>query len=351
MPTEQAPQDRGSRVLIRCDASVHVDELGATIELDDVSLAVHGLPAAAVGAILDGLDRHASTDLIAGAAGCSVRAVHELARTLVAAGAAVEVPDEPTDELVPAHELTTLCDRVFPAWKERLFSRPLWPALADGSAPRPLALGWLIESYYFIEGVTVRLPSAIAACRNPALRAHFARHYAEEFDHHHFFAKALRTFGVDAEHLARRRPLPGTLAVLHHMRDAARQDYLAYAACSAFLESTGGDRTRAHAFLAQVNAHYGHDGGSIRPLIDHLQLDGDYGHAGFLDALCTRLAPVTRTRVDLALQAARTLVDSLELWSDDIVEHYASGAALDAGVRGYRMQARRAHTATTGGAA
>jgi pyrroloquinoline quinone (PQQ) biosynthesis protein C len=214
------------------------------------------------------------------------------------------------------------CRCVFPQWKERLFSHPLWTSLAEGSAPRDVFLGWLIESYHFIEGVTIRLPMCIAACTDASARAVFVRHFAEEYDHRHFFLSALQAAGLGDE-AARRRPLPGTLAVLNCMREAARHDYLAYAACSGFLESTGTDRSNARAFFARVAEHYESPSGNIvQPMVAHVSLDESYAHGLFLEKVCRHLEALPRTRADRALQSAWNLLETLEFWSQDILDHY-----------------------------
>lgn len=214
------------------------------------------------------------------------------------------------------------CRRVFPQWKERLFSHPLWTSLARGSAPRDVFLGWLIESYHFIEGVTIRLPMCIAACTDASARAVFVRHFAEEYDHRHFFLRALQAAGMGAD-VAQRRPLPGTGAVLNCMREAARHDFLAYAACSGFLESTGTDRNNAHAFFTRVAEHYASTSpGIVEPMVAHVRLDESYAHGLFLEKVCRHLGPLPRSRADRALQSAWNLLETLEFWSQDILDHY-----------------------------
>lgn len=242
----------------------------------------------------------------------------------------------PSEVLAPG-VLVDACERHFATWKTRLFEGPLWTGLASGAAERPVFLGWLIESYFFIEAVTARLPVAIAGSRDPAVRRLFAKHYSEEYDHHHFFRKSLAAAGVDPETLADRTPLPGTLAVRNHMRDCGRRDPLAYATCSGFLESTGDDHARSHAFFDRLASHY--DQGQapvVTPMADHARLDEGYEHCGMLRLVAEAIGPVTRTRAEAALEAVRILVETLDVWSADILRHYRDERALPGGVRRYR---------------
>jgi len=243
------------------------------------------------------------------------------------------------DESAPVDRdaFVAACTERFSAWKQRVFSAPLWTALADGTASRPLFLGWLIENYHLIEAATIRLPVAIAACAEPAVKRHFMKHFREEYDHHHFFRESLRAAGLDVAAVAASRPLPGTAAVVHHMRACARRDSLSYAACSGFLESTGEDHRRSREFFARIGAHFdAADGRIVTPLADHAALDEGYGHCGMLGLVARATATITRGRARRALADAYALVETLELWSADILRHYDGDAAVARAARRYR---------------
>lgn len=240
-------------------------------------------------------------------------------------------------ELVSPEALVALCDPLFANWKQRLFTHPLWAGLTEGTVPRQVFLGWLIENYFFIEAATARLPIAIAGCDNLAARRLFAKHFAEEFDHHHFFAKALDAAGIDEAMMCKRTPLPSTQAVRNHMRACGRRDPLAYAACSGFLESTGDDHVKSHAFFNQVALHFdGENAPIVSPLAEHARLDEAYQHCGMLKLVAEALGPVPRARIEAALQDARLLMETLNVWSSDIWRHYQEPDSLAIGVRRYR---------------
>jgi len=79
-----------------------------------------------------------------------------------------------SSSLVTARDYCSLCRTLFPQCKDRLFLHPLWTGLASGTAARDVFVGWLLESYHFIEGANVRLPYATALCfQRP--RAHEVR--------------------------------------------------------------------------------------------------------------------------------------------------------------------------------
>jgi hypothetical protein len=74
----------------------------------------------------------------------------------------------------------------------------------------------------------------------------------------------------------------------------------------------------------------------VGPLAEHARLDEAYQHCGMLRLVSEAIGPVTRARADAALESARLLVETLEIWSTDILRHYSNKRALAGGVRRYR---------------
>ena len=100
-----------------------------------------------------------------------------------------------------------------------------------------------MENYQFIEGVNNRLGSATAYCRSRPGRRHFARHFREEYDHGEFFIQGLLALGFSRDAITPRARSPARGASSITCGDARGRSSLFYAACSGFLESTGGDRS------------------------------------------------------------------------------------------------------------
>jgi hypothetical protein len=107
------------------------------------------------------------------------------------------------------------------------------------------------------------------------------------------------------------------------MRAAARRDPLQYAACSGFLESTGEDRTAAARVFERFTRHYASDKPeAIQALADHLHLDGVYQHNSVVENICSKIGRLSVARASAALQAAVLLVETMEMWSSDIIRAY-----------------------------
>jgi pyrroloquinoline quinone (PQQ) biosynthesis protein C len=139
--------------------------------------------------------------------------------------------------------------------------------------------------------------------------------------------KALNVMGMSEPEVLATRPLPGTVAVLDHMRRAARTDPLEYAACSGFLESTGEDRVGAATLFARLTRHYASDKPQAMQLLaDHMHMDGVYQHNSVVENICARIERLPVDRASAALQAAMLLVETMEVWSSDILRAYTNRA-------------------------
>ncbi len=308
--------------LVRYDVTVRGADGSVTLENDDTCIEIDGIDRATVSAFIVGMDGVTPLGEIARRCGLRTRDATSIADALAGAGMARE-PQRP-DSLIDPGEFAALARALYPVWKQHLFRQELWRNLVDGSATFTQFSGWLLENYHFIEGVNDRLGSATAYCSSAEARRAFAQHYAEEYDHGGFFLTALRKIGIAQEEVDRSVPLPTTRAILNHMRRAARTDSLQYVACSSFLESTGDDRAGGRAFFAALAERYTANSPHVlAPLVAHLELDEQYGHNGILERMAPLLTPITAARAGTALEAARALVELLELWSEEIGLHYS----------------------------
>lgn len=232
--------------------------------------------------------------------------------------------DRALGPVIGPSDFTRVCRELFPYWKRRIFEKELWTGLSAGTLARQVFVGWVIESYHFIEGANLRLPYAVAFCFEKDARDAFAHHYGEEYDHGQFYLRALDVLGIDHTVAESLPPLASTTAILNHMRRCARLDPLAYAVCSGFLESTGEDRESGREFLSLLDQHFASDASVTGPLLEHLQLDEDYGHNGLLEDTCQFFGTLTLDRASAALDAGLRLVETLEYWSDALITVYGA---------------------------
>lgn len=335
--SEQRTPSREASIVLQappCDVrpalclGVSVSTVGSEhlLVADDLEICVEGLPDAMARRVVSRFNGRETATSIAAAAGLPVAQVIAIVTRLMAAGVVVDLRGGRELDLTP-DAFIALCQRSYSMWKTRLFGHPLWRGLNTGEAAPSQFIGWLLESYHFAEGVNLRLPLAIAHCHQREIRDLLSQHYAEEYDHERFFLSALAELGVEPEIVIAARPLPGTRAILNHMRDCARTDPLHYAVCGGFLEATGTDRTLGRVFIANLERHYAPENPLVvQPLIDHAALDDLYGHRGLLAALCRCVPELPWERASAALGSCALFVETLELWSTDIMMMYAQPA-------------------------
>lgn len=320
--------------VLRSDAIVSIADEAIELAIEDQVFTVSGPSPALLRHALTAMNGALTVTALARLSGLPQATLQQVIGQLLEQGAlALPDADASDDGGWEPEQFGALCRRLNDSWKQRLFSHPLWTGLAAGNLPRSVFIGWVVESMWFIDGVMDRLPMAIAFAHDRATRAIFSKHFAEEWDHFRFFTHALDSLGVDAAQRQLGRPLPATAAVQHAMRAAARQDPLYYAVCSGFLESTGKDRLAASEFFRQVGRSYdntGSDGGggAVRPMAAHVALDEEYGHGGFVDKFLAHSGKLDPARAGAALQHGYGLVETLEMWSTDIMRHYQAADAL-----------------------
>jgi hypothetical protein len=219
--------------------------------------------------------------------------------------------------------LLAAVEKHIPSWNERLFNHQLWRGLYQGKFGQTVARGWSIETYFFIRGAIMRMPSVISACRVPEIREIFLEHFTEEYDHYAFFATALERQGVDVGKIERRGPLPSTEAVINFTKYASRIHPLCYSVCSGLLESTGTDAHKGRDFYRHVAEHYDMARtGWVEPMLKHVDLDESYGHGSVMKEIFEQVPHVDRQVADEIFQTAELFVETLILWFDEIVWFY-----------------------------
>ncbi len=321
-PTATPPSTGQSFPVARWDLRIRPLDDSLHIRLDDTEFRFEGISAPLARRAIWMMDGRTSPREIAEATGLSDGSVENLLGHLIEHGLANLGPDG-AGEAIPSREFFQLTRGLFSSWKDRLFGHPLWDSLATGEATRSQFIGWLIETYHFIEAANQRMPYAVAMADNHEVARMIAHHYKEEYDHADFFLQALEAVGIDSESAIRSRPLPGTQAVAGYMRECARRDCLEYAACSGFLESTGDDRDKAREFYQRLIQHYAPDNPkAVTPMADHTDLDEAYGHGDLFESVCGSLDSLSPQRASNVLQATEGLVETLELWSTDIYVTY-----------------------------
>jgi pyrroloquinoline quinone (PQQ) biosynthesis protein C len=212
------------------------------------------------------------------------------------------------------------------AWLSEAFSHPFWERMTSGRGSKRLHSGWTLELYHYTKNANRHMPLSCAHSRDKAIKLLRAKHYAEEWNHYHYFAKALRYLGFSNEQIEHSVPLPMTLALSNFMRQAAREDILCYSICSAVLEGTTVDRGHYNPYHEKVIELYGVPREAVKPIYDHLDLDVQYQHSNLFLEILETVDELPATRAGRVLEYGHQLVEHIWMWTESIERYYENEA-------------------------
>lgn len=213
---------------------------------------------------------------------------------------------------------------VLDAWLSEAFSHPYWERMTSGRGSARLFTGWLIELYHYTRNANRHMPLSCAHTREKPLRQLRAKHYEEEWNHYHYFLKSLRHLGFADDAIADSVPLPMTQALSNFMRQAAREDILAYSICSAVLEGTTQGRGSFDPYHEKVCELYGVPREAVKPIYDHLELDVQYQHGDLFLEIMSQVDAISAARAARILEYGHLLVEHIWMWTSSIERYYES---------------------------
>lgn len=209
-------------------------------------------------------------------------------------------------------------------WLDRAFSHPSWERLMQGQESKNVFIGWLFELFHYTKNANKHMPLAVAHCKHKNTKTLLAVHYKEEWNHYHFFRKCLEELGFTREEVENSNPLPMTDEMANFMREAARTNFVAYAACSAVLEGTTTDNKTYDNFYKVMQEKYDIPAAAIKPIYDHLELDQKYGHADLFAEVCKSIGQVTNERAEEVMTYAGLMSEHIYAWTANIVKYYSN---------------------------
>jgi pyrroloquinoline quinone (PQQ) biosynthesis protein C len=211
---------------------------------------------------------------------------------------------------------------VLASWLTEAFAHPFWERMMSGQGSKRLFTGWLIELYHYTKNANRHMPLSCAHAHEKPIKQLRAKHYAEEWNHYHYFMKSLKALGFTEAQIADSVPLPMTLALSNFMRQAARTDILAYSICSAVLEGTTTDRKTYNPYYEKARELYGIPKEAIAPIYAHLDLDVQYQHSDLFHEILEQVPEMSAERASLVLDHGHQLVEHIWLWTDNIEKYY-----------------------------
>jgi pyrroloquinoline quinone (PQQ) biosynthesis protein C len=211
---------------------------------------------------------------------------------------------------------------VLTSWLSEAFAHPFWERMMSGKGSARLFTGWLIELYHYTKNANRHMPLSCAHAHEKPIKQLRAKHYAEEWNHYHYFMKSLKALGFTEPEIATSVPLPMTLALSNFMRQAAREDILAYSICSAVLEGTTTDRKTYNPYYETAGKLYGVPKEAIDPIYQHLDLDVQYQHSDLFLEIMEQVPLLSPERASKILDYGHQLVEHVWLWTENIEKYY-----------------------------
>lgn len=230
----------------------------------------------------------------------------------------VETPQKPMSGI----EFHQAFSAILGSWLSEAFEHPFWERMMSGRGSARLFTGWLIELYHYTKNANRHMPLSCAHSHEKAIKQLRAKHYAEEWNHYHYFMKSLKALGFTEPQIAESVPLPMTLALSNFMRQAARQDILAYSICSAVLEGTTTDRGTYSPYYQKSADLYGVPKEAVAPIFAHLDLDVKYQHSDLFKDILETVPEISAERASVVLDYGHQLVEHIWLWTDNIEKYY-----------------------------
>jgi pyrroloquinoline quinone (PQQ) biosynthesis protein C len=219
-------------------------------------------------------------------------------------------------------EFHTKFSSILNSWLSEAFAHPFWERMMTGKGSARLFTGWLIELYHYTKNANRHMPLSCAYAADKPIKQLRAKHYAEEWNHYHYFMKSLKALGYTETQIAESVPLPMTLALSNFMREAATRDVLAYSVCSAVLEGTTTDRKAYNPYYEKSAQLYGIPKEAVAPIYAHLDLDVQYQHSDLFHDILVHVGAMSAERVTTVLDYGHQLVEHIWMWTDNIERYY-----------------------------
>ena len=113
--------------------------------------------------------------------------VPKLLETFAKAGLLYRFADLP--KTLTGLEFHARFSAVLDSWLGEAFSHPFWARMMNGTGSARLFTGWLIELYHYTKNANRHMPLSCALAHEKPIKQLRAKHYAEEWNHFHYFAE------------------------------------------------------------------------------------------------------------------------------------------------------------------
>lgn len=162
-------------------------------------------------------------------------------------------------------------------WSEQLEETGIASEIEAGKLDRNVMVGWLLETYHYIKAFPAAVEHAARHCAgelNDLLHA-----YAQqEWGHERFVAETLTGLGLSAHEITQSIPLVSTRSISLLMHALFERTPMAVLLVAQIVEAHDPSRDELTRLQNQLATAFRTDSAVFAPLIEHIAIDGAYGH-------------------------------------------------------------------------
>ena len=266
------------------------------------------------------LDGRHTVQEVAERSGVDVESVQDIVDTFAEFGL-LSVP-QPIDR-VPGAVFVKQVENACRMWGQQIGFHPLFSGVENGQLRPEVLLGLVIETYHYIKSAARHISTAIAYCRDDRLIPLLSQHFADEWDHARHLISGIEAMGVPAAHLATAHPIIGSWSLANNLCEIARQDTLSYIACTSLFEARAEDYEAGAEGLRAAASQAGFPAEAVEPLLTHMRLDVEAGHAGLLQEAIDIIGDVRAEDAHRVVNNVHDLKHSLDQFHDQILHFYS----------------------------
>jgi hypothetical protein len=163
-------------------------------------------------------------------------------------------------------------------WAEQLRETGIAAALVDGRLPKPALIGWLLETYHYIN----QFPAAIAYGAKHArgeMRDILNTYAQQETGHEIFVQRTLTNLGLSDAEVTNSIPLVSTRLIDFLMREMIAEVPPSALLLAGILEAGDLEDDEADGFFNRISEAYKVPASAFAPLREHMMIDAKLGHA------------------------------------------------------------------------
>lgn len=190
-------------------------------------------------------------------------------------------------------------------WRRQIGLHRIFAGLSNGTYPREVFLGLLIETYHYVYMLPRVLEALSKQMRPSRYKEVVAEYAAEEMEHYQAYREALSTFGNLGQSLSSAHPTVGTLSLVRNFDYIGRRSDLSLVCCLQLIEARKHEMSDAESSLRTIADRYDLPK-LVEPFILHMKADVDLGHSNLLGEA---LASVTALPAEAAHQAVNDMHD------------------------------------------